>query len=71
MALAPCLGRLRDGVTREQAESGLQPFYQSIIQREVGDASFANASPDRRRDTSRPGSSSCRPRTVIRGCAGM
>jgi predicted permease len=39
-------GRLRDGVTREQAESGLQPFYQSIIQREVGDASFANASPD-------------------------
>ena len=39
-------GRLRDGVTREQAESGLQPFYQSIIETEVGDTSFANASPD-------------------------
>jgi predicted permease len=39
-------GRLRDGVTREQATAGLQPFYSSLLQREVGDESFANASPD-------------------------
>ncbi len=38
-------GRLRDGVTREQAAAGLQPFCCSLLAREVGDKSFANASP--------------------------
>jgi predicted permease len=42
-------GRLRDGVTREQAAAGLQPFYRSLLERDVGDKSFANASPDAKR----------------------
>jgi predicted permease len=41
--------RLRTGVTREQAQTGLQPLYKSILQREVTEPAFASASADTRR----------------------
>ena len=41
--------RLRDGVTREQAAAGLQPFFRSVLERETLEASFASASPESRR----------------------
>jgi predicted permease len=37
-------GRLRDGVTPEQAQASLQPFYASRLQMEVQEAAFARAS---------------------------
>jgi predicted permease len=36
-------GRLRDGVTPEQAQASLQPFYASRLQMEVQEAAFARA----------------------------
>ncbi len=39
-------GRLRPGVTPEQARAGLQPLYQSVLHTEVTDAAFAAASAD-------------------------
>ena len=37
-------GRLRDGVTPEQAQASLQPFYASRLEMEVQEAAFARAS---------------------------
>jgi len=37
-------GRLREGVTPEQAQASLQPFYASRLQMEVQEAAFARAS---------------------------
>jgi predicted permease len=37
-------GRLRDGITPEQAQASLQPFYASRLQMEVQEAAFARAS---------------------------
>jgi predicted permease len=37
-------GRLREGVTPEQAQASLQPFYASVLQMEVQEAAFARAS---------------------------
>jgi predicted permease len=42
-------GRLRDGVTIERAAAGLQPLYRSLLQQEVADAAFAEASADTKR----------------------
>ncbi len=38
-------GRLKAGVTLEQAKAGLQPFYHQMLEMEVKEAEFANASP--------------------------
>jgi predicted permease len=38
-------GRLRPGVSAEQARTALQPFYRSRLEMEVKEAAFANASP--------------------------
>jgi predicted permease len=37
-------GRLKPGISAEQAEERLQPFYRSIVQEEVKDKAFARAS---------------------------
>ena len=37
-------GRLRDGVTPEQAQASLQPFHASLLEMEVKEAAFARAS---------------------------
>jgi predicted permease len=42
-------GRLRDGVTIDQARAHLQPIYTAILQDEARDAAFAAASADTRR----------------------
>ncbi len=36
--------RLKPGVTPEQAEAALQPFYRSLLQMEIKQEGFANAS---------------------------
>jgi predicted permease len=36
-------GRLKPGVTAEQARTGLQPLFQQILESEVADAAFRNA----------------------------
>ncbi len=41
--------RLRDGMTPERAQAGLQPLYSSLLQQEVTDAAFSSASADTRR----------------------
>ena len=41
--------RLREGVTVERAQVGLQPLYQSLLRQEVADAAFATASGDTRK----------------------
>jgi predicted permease len=41
--------RLRDGVSPGQAQAGLQPLYQSVLQQEAKDAAFAAASEDTKR----------------------
>jgi predicted permease len=38
-------GRLRPGVSAEQARAALQPFYKSRLEMEVKEAAFANAAP--------------------------
>ena len=38
--------RLREGVTIERAQAGLQPLYQSLLRQEAADAAFAAASGD-------------------------
>jgi predicted permease len=38
-------GRLKPGVTREQAKASLQPFMHSMLEMEVKDKAFAHASP--------------------------
>jgi predicted permease len=38
-------GRLKPGVTREQAKASLQPFMHSMLELEVKDKAFAHASP--------------------------
>src|SRR5260370_8171172 len=43
-------GRLKPGITAQQAKASLQPFYHSILEMEVKDAVFRNAaSADRQR----------------------
>ena len=37
-------GRLKPGITAEQAEQGLQPFYRSVIAEEVKEKAFAQSS---------------------------
>ena len=39
-------GRLKPGVTAEQAKASLQPFFHSILEMEVKEAAFKNASAD-------------------------
>jgi len=39
-------GRLKPGVSLEQAKASLQPLYHSIIEMEVKDAAFRNAAPN-------------------------
>ncbi len=41
--------RLREGVTIERAQVGLQPLYQSLLRQEAADAAFATASGDTRK----------------------
>jgi len=41
--------RLRDGVTIERAQAGLQPLYQSLLKQEAADAAFTTASGDTKR----------------------
>ena len=38
--------RLREGVTIERAQAGLQPLYQSLLRQEAADAAFAAAAAD-------------------------
>ena len=38
-------GRLKPGMTREKAQAGLQPLFHQILNREVTEKPFANASP--------------------------
>jgi len=38
-------GRLKPGITREQAKAALQPFMHSMLEMEVKDKAFAHASP--------------------------
>jgi predicted permease len=38
-------GRLKPGITMERAKTGLQPLFHQIIQMEVGEPGFRNASP--------------------------
>ncbi len=38
-------GRLKPGVTAQQAKASLQPFYHSILEMEVKEAAFRNAEP--------------------------
>ena len=38
-------GRLKPGITREQAKASLQPFMHSMLEMEVKDKAFAHASP--------------------------
>ena len=42
-------GRLRPGITREQAKASLQPFFHGILEMEVKEAAFNNASAEIRR----------------------
>lgn len=39
------IGRLRPGKTVEKAQAALQPFFHSILEQEVQEADFANATP--------------------------
>jgi predicted permease len=41
-------GRLKPGVTREQAQTSLAPFFKSVLEMEVTEAAFNNASPETR-----------------------
>jgi predicted permease len=41
-------GRLRPGVTREQAQASLQPFFKGMLEMEVKEAAFRNASVEAR-----------------------
>lgn len=41
--------RLRDGMTIERAQAGLQPLYRALLAQEVTDAAFAAASADTKR----------------------
>ncbi len=41
-------GRLKPGVTREQAQASIQPFFQGVLEMEVKEAAFRNASPEDR-----------------------
>ncbi len=42
-------GRLRDGMSQEQAAAGLQPLYHSILQNEAADKAFTSASAETKR----------------------
>ena len=39
-------GRLKPGVSRQQAQASLQPYYHSMLEMEVKEAAFNHASPD-------------------------
>ena len=39
-------GRLKPGVTAQQAKASLQPFFHSMLEMEVKEAAFRNAAPD-------------------------
>lgn len=39
-------GRLKPGVTREQAKAALQPFFHGMLEMEVKEAAFNNAAPE-------------------------
>jgi predicted permease len=39
------IGRLQPGMTIEKAQAALQPFFHSILEQEVREAAFANATP--------------------------
>src|SRR5258708_3497098 len=39
-------GRLKPGVSMEQAKAGLEPFFHQMLEMEVGDQAFARAAPD-------------------------
>jgi predicted permease len=39
-------GRLKPGISREQAQASLQPYYHSMLEMEVREAAFNHASPD-------------------------
>ncbi len=41
-------GRLKPGVTREQAQASVQPFFKGVLEMEVKEAAFRNASPETR-----------------------
>ena len=41
-------GRLKPGVTPVQAEASLQPFFKGVLEMEVKEAAFKNASPETR-----------------------
>jgi predicted permease len=41
-------GRLKPGVTREQAQASIQPFFKGVLEMEVKEAAFRNASPETR-----------------------
>jgi predicted permease len=41
-------GRLKPGVTAEQAEASLQPWFKGILEMEVKEAAFRNAAPETR-----------------------
>ncbi len=43
---ANAFGRLKPGVTIQQAKASLQPLYHSVIEMEVKDQAFRNAAPD-------------------------
>ncbi len=43
-------GRLKPGVTHEQAKASLQPFYRQMLEMEVKEAAFNNASPYTRQE---------------------
>jgi predicted permease len=42
-------GRLRPGVDIAEAQAGLQPLYQALLEQEAADAAFEKASPDTKR----------------------
>jgi predicted permease len=41
-------GRLKPGVTREEAQASIQPFFKGVLEMEVKEAAFRNASPEAR-----------------------
>ena len=48
--------RLKPGVTREQAKAALEPFFATVIERDLADRGFSTASQSTRRVTGqRPG----------------
>ena len=63
-------GRLKPGITREQAKASLAPFFKGILEMEVKEAAFRNASVEARERSCRTSSTCCRAARAGPTCAG-